>query len=767
MRGRTSSWWPLVAVATVLAAASWLLYVVWRSPSQHRVDLATYGAFAAAVITPTAGWIARTLRAREGRADAAPAGQGLDHVADLLATAVRVQWERAAGERGLVAEPIQVSWDRPLLPLAGPVAAAVGSRRFAPLPGLTPVREAQLAAGQINDLHAIYGKLRSGRLVIAGAAGAGKSSAAVLLILDALKYRDQVRAEDRVKIPVPVLFTAQDWDPSRQPIREWLTGRLQQTYPLFTGRTGAAKAAGLIDGGKITVIIDGLDEIAGELQPLALQVLDQASFRIVVLSRSAELASAASQGSVLQGAVAVELQAINPGVAASYLERIQLDPPPAGWHDLINRIRTGPASPLAKALNNPLTLTLIRDTYRSGNDVHELLDHCDTVQRRVSGSHAVKEITGHLLDRVVPAAYAPRPGQPPPRYDVQMAQNTLTKIAARMNQDGTRDLQWWRIPRWIPSAPRIVMSGLVTWLLVEVMIEVIVGVAAGLITRNVYWIMTWLVVGFAVGLVVAVVAAVTAHGVEAPPARMGRMRRPRLRRVFSRRSLKFGLIAWLVSGLITWLVFGLVAGLGYEASLGLSHYGVGAVIGIGFAAGLQYGFMFGVFAWLAFGLANAFIDPDSTSSPSPVVSWRNDRRHSMAIGLVVGLVVGLLAGLAFGLGFGLSEGFTAGLETGAGYGLSLGLVAGFVAGLSISLAWPTTLAAAQLTKRWHTPLRLMKFLDDARERNVLRTVGPVYQFRHARLQDHLAATATNGSNNNHADYPLGPRQSVTIKRQKL
>jgi hypothetical protein len=32
----------------------------------------------------------------------------------------------------------------------------------------------------------------------------------------------------------------------------------------------------------------------------------------------------------------------------------------------------------------------------------------------------------------------------------------------------------------------------------------------------------------------------------------------------------------------------------------------------------------------------------------------------------------------------------------------------------------------------------MRFLDDARERNVLRTVGPAYQFRHARLQDRLA-----------------------------
>jgi hypothetical protein len=39
-------------------------------------------------------------------------------------------------------------------------------------------------------------------------------------------------------------------------------------------------------------------------------------------------------------------------------------------------------------------------------------------------------------------------------------------------------------------------------------------------------------------------------------------------------------------------------------------------------------------------------------------------------------------------------------------------------------------------------MHLMRFLDDARERNVLRTVGPAYQFRHARLQDRLAAATT-------------------------
>ena len=55
--------------------------------------------------------------------------------------------------------------------------------------------------------------------------------------------------------------------------------------------------------------------------------------------------------------------------------------------------------------------------------------------------------------------------------------------------------------------------------------------------------------------------------------------------------------------------------------------------------------------------------------------------------------------------------------------------------------WSASLTFAQLAVRWETPMRLLRFLEDARDRNVLRTVGPVYQFRHARLQDRLADQA--------------------------
>ncbi len=53
-------------------------------------------------------------------------------------------------------------------------------------------------------------------------------------------------------------------------------------------------------------------------------------------------------------------------------------------------------------------------------------------------------------------------------------------------------------------------------------------------------------------------------------------------------------------------------------------------------------------------------------------------------------------------------------------------------------AWIWFLASRSwLAFQGRLPWNLMAFLDDAHKRGVLRQVGAVYQFRHARLQDRL------------------------------
>ena len=192
----------------------------------------------------------------------------------------------------------------------------------------------------------------------------------------------------------------------------------------------------------------------------------------------------------------------------------------------------------------------------------------------------------------------------------------------------------------------------------------------------------------------------------------------RWRHLFRRGPLAVGILVGSVAGLAAGLAAGLVTVLG----------------------GLVEGLGAGLLAWLGAGLVAGMSRPgtDNTSPLSPLSSWRSDR----AFGLVVGIVVWLWAGLAFGLASGLASGLVAGLVAGLASGLVAGLASGLVAGLLVGLvypqSWSSSLAFAQLAASDRTPVHLMRFLEDARSRSVLRTVGPVYQFRHARLQDRLA-----------------------------
>ena len=574
----------------------------------------------------------------------------------------------------------------------------MASTRFAPLPGLAAAGQRQLQAGQVSELHEVYGGLGSGRLVIAGGPGSGKSSAAVLLILAALRHRRSVPAQVRPEVPVPVMFTLHGWDPGTRRARDWLAERLRQAYPLFGGRQGAVAARGLLDEGRIAVILDGLDEIPEDLRPAVLQALSQqATFRLVLLTRSAEMADAAARA-VLQGAAAVELQDIDPGAAAGYLTRTQLDPPPRGWQDLTRRLRHEPGSPLARALNNPLMLTLVRDTYRAGDEASELLGLRDAAGHPASS----QDIADHLLDRVLPAAYTQQPGEPPPRYDLATAERALRCIAARMNNDRTRDLQWWRVPAWAHAAPRIIATGLVAGIVTEVSAWTYFGVNAHFLDATMYY------------LTALAATLVVAFGIASV----------RWRQLFRRRLLMVGLLAGLLAGayaeldsarflteLVAALVvaFGLLFGRGDKVPKRIASVRwrqlfrrrplvVGLLTGLlagtyaklnpplGYPAALAAGLAAGLVAWLGAGLVAGMSRPgaDSTSPLTPLASWRSDRAFGLAAGLVSGLAAGLAPGLLFGVINGIEFGeFGAGLHEGLQTALRYGLVVGFGSGLRI------------------------------------------------------------------------------------
>ena len=691
--GNTRRRLPLVGMVVIITVAGVMMWVVWRSP--NRSDLATFWSLAvaiAAAATPLMIYLAkRSTPGNLGRVER------LDQLTEALAGAVKEQWTRAAAERQLLyPEPIPVRWERSSKPIAGSPSSAAMSAQFPPLPGLAPCPVEQLLEGDLQDLHTVYGGLGSGRLVVVGAPGSGKSGAAVLLVLGALRYREQVHREDRPLVPVPVMCTFGGWDPAAQHVADWLAGQLRESFPFLTRKGGTDDAAVLLAAGRVAVVIDGLDEMPAGHRRLAIQALNrQATMRIVVLSRDAEMLDATTHD-VLQGAAALELQHVRPDAAADYLMRVQRHPAPAGWNEMTDRLRHDPDSPIAAALSSPLTLTLVRDTYRHADDVRELLALCD------SDSNVSREaIEDHLLDRVLPCAYTSRPGEHSPRYNFPKAERWMGHIATRMNQDCTRDLVWWRVRTWKSSGLYIVMT-----LLVCILIGTLVGGLGfgeiGAIIGGLAYGLYWLV---GAGLLLRVRQEFPTPPSLSVPLRWQRLFRPLPIAIGTISGLVFGLTGWLAVGLMFGIAKGITAGVVFSLSSGL----------LGWVGG-----------WLG-STVYSLSDEDYISPLTARTSWR----HVQGFGLLTGVRMTLIAALVIWLGTGRIVVALAGA-----------LVAGLMGTVVTPQTWPASLAFVQLAIRGDSPVRMIRFLEDARKRGVLRTVGPVYQFRHARLQDRLALRTT-------------------------
>ncbi len=224
--------WPFTVAAAIAVVTVAGLAVVWRS--SHRADLEGFAGLAISVTGIAAGWIAWVWRHKDSQNSGVVSGQELGQLADLLAGAVDGEWTRAAGKRGLLEpEPIPVRWQRP----SRAVNRACGGRgdldTFCAVARAGQSRGAAAAGGPGKRAAKVYGGLGSGRLVIAGGPRSGKSSAAVLLILAALRHRQSVAGKVRPEVPVPVMFTLHGWDPGTQRAQDWLAERLRQTYPLF------------------------------------------------------------------------------------------------------------------------------------------------------------------------------------------------------------------------------------------------------------------------------------------------------------------------------------------------------------------------------------------------------------------------------------------------------------------------------------------------------------------------------------------------------
>ncbi|SDC24189.1 helix-turn-helix domain-containing protein [Actinokineospora iranica] len=664
-------------------------------------------------------------------AEARPGGSAVERrladAADELAHAVRVRWQREEEQRQIHDPfPLPVRWR--------PVAAALTDSWANVRRARDGAAEPLDLTGCLDQIVEVYRRIPSGRLVVLGQAGSGKTILTLRFVLDLLRTRAPGAA-------VPVVVGLGSWNPTTTSLRDWLIARLRQDHPDLDapGPGGSTLAAALVETDRVLPVLDGFDEIADGLHRAALEALNATRLPLLLTSRPDEYAAAVAGTDVLTAACGVELVDLTPADLADYLPRTTRagDGGGTAWEPVLTELRDRPdrraSANLAAALTTPLMVGLARAVYSDTPD-HDPATLLDT--DRFPTREALEE---HLLGNFVATVYRHQPENA--RFDPDRVQRWLGHLARHLRGLGTYDLAWWQLGASLRLPVRMLVVALTAGLilgLVDLAVEGLLVPAAGM-----YPLLFGALFGAVVGSAFGVAYGLANRSGRPEPSRVRlrvRAGPARTGRVGSRFRIGF-----VVGGLL-----GFGYGLAREAAHQLS-FGYGKGLLSATVDGVVFGLVFGVAAGaVAAVIARCEAPLDVKSAGGPTELLRANRTtvliqlavagpaFALAVPLVTWLVVLLLRWLFPG-------GMLAGLEFSWSpvFGVVLGLVGGLVAGLGYLLsmtAWGQWLVFARLCLplAGRLPWAVSAFLDDAYRRGVLRRAGAVYQFRHARLQDHLA-----------------------------
>ncbi len=548
----------------------------------------------------------------------------------------------------------------------------------------------------LPDIAAFYRKTEPARLVVTGAAGAGKT----VLALDLMIALIEDRAENE---RVPVRVSLAQWD-TDIPLRDHLIQHLVTAYPKLT----AAEAANLVDRRLILPVLDGLDEMDrlqadGTPDPkaprarAALNALDIYQecgdpAPLVLICRT-EHYDALAAVDTLVDAARITIAPVSVDEISLYLARRGRDC--VRWKSLQDHLTAHPAGSFARLLSTPWRLCLAVTVYARKGDPAELLLHLTPAD--LDNHLLAHYITNAVEINANPHGYTPQ--------DVHRALHHLaTHLAPTTPHTPARtDIVLHRL--W-PMAGRTLVRITDALLTTLAFLPLLLLAPA---TGN-----RWLYIS-SISAMAAFTGIVAGISRDTNPVRINA---PQLvtphgvRRLASRlkTSLPAGLMAglmdwpmgWLKDQLRHWLANRLPAGLTNRLPAGLTY---------GLAGKLTYGLTTGASA-----------DPSSAATPGSTI--RKDIQFAL-LSALLGILLGGLAGeLAHGLAHGLR------------YGLAFGLMSGLVN--RASRRYTVFLICA----RRKVPFRLTRFLDWACTVGLMRYSGSVYQFRHHELQLWLAAHPT-------------------------
>ncbi|MET8743902.1 helix-turn-helix domain-containing protein [Streptomyces sp. NPDC004728] len=663
-----------------------------------------------------------------------------------LAREIRRRWQREEEHRRVHDPfPLPVRWQD------APESLTDHSENIQRLPpGATPDR--MDLSGDLGSVAEVYRRIGSGRLVVLGRAGSGKSVLTIRFVLDQMEAREP---HDRV----PVVFSIGSWDPTAVALRDWLIDRLVRDHPHLTRRApdGSTLAAALVDADLVLPVLDGFDEIAEGLRSTALEVLNATSLPLVLTSRRGEFAEAVQEaGAPLVWAAGLELTDLTLEDLSDYLPRtarpvLRSDGGATPvWTPVLDRLRargSGAAGPLARVLSTPLMVILARTMYSEAPDRNpaELLD-----EGLFPDENSLEE---HLLAGFVPTVYRRRvaersaTGHRERQRDPERAERWLGFLAhhlARLDGD-QQDLAWWRIGDSLRLSTRLLSVAVSSALCVTLAVWFVNLINVPFPVGEAF--MSSCSMGATAGLAYGCVHAILVRfGTTAFEPSHVRLRLPGGGTGVGRRPVRtfvarFGAV----------LPGGFVMGVGCAGALALQrwlYYGIplanelvikGTLINM-----LVLGLIFGAGAGLVFGITAMLEAPlDVASAATPAGLLASNRATVLRQVLVLVPMLTLAIAVGGHLITGLLDGILGPLVWDVTGGLVIGAIGGIGGTCSYALSFTAWGRWLVLSRVWlpltgKLPRDTAAFLDDAYRRGVLRQTGAVYQFRHIRLQHHLA-----------------------------
>ncbi|WP_319455743.1 MULTISPECIES: TIR domain-containing protein [unclassified Mycobacterium] len=662
--------------------------------------------------------VRRTVVPTLGQAAAAggadPGTQQRQRAVAKLVEAVRLQWAEEAKVRGLFdPDPMPVQW--------GPTEHEVSDHnRF-----VTP--DSMTIGGSSNrmaDLTKQFLTLSRRRLVILGGPGSGKSTLAVQLLLRLVDVRTPAD-------PVPVLLTANGWDTTAHPrLQDWLAFRLGKDYPALRA-IGETMPRELADNGMVLPIIDGLDELDPEYRPALLKTLNDSLGErdpLILTCRTDEYVDAVDAADVLTAAAVIEARPLTARDAAGYLDDCLPPSQRPRWNPILEELRSGDDTPIAKVCSTPLGVWLLRSVHiENKQDPTPLVDAV-----RYPDADAIK---ADLFDQLIPALIDERrpvrngsdPLRPRRAWDPNATRRWMGYLAVQLH--GQRDQRWWQLAAAVPAGVTMMVlalagvlaAGMTTWLIVAVL-NGLTGQLASAMGKG---LKVGLLVAPVVGLVFGLVVGWKLRARPEPGytnlhfhGRVGALARSLAVRVLRVMAIS--------------LPIGLLLGLGLVWMSGAEWATVpwtGVIVALW--SGLVFGPAVGVTKWMRVPVSNDL-------SRTPTSTYRASRNLTIFSVLAFPLPLAVAFGIT-ALASRLVPGDPLPIVPMIVFGLLVGMLVGLVVGPRQEPAW----IGFAMTSRWlafrgKLPWNVMRFLDDAHRLGLLRTAGAVYQFRHAELQDHLA-----------------------------